>query len=133
MGRYNYRMNRTTYAVYLAGFVIVYTILVSTMTRPPALAEVLVALIGIPRLHDIGRSGWWLVVLLAGEFVAIAIGWPGGEDGILIAAGLYFFFGLLVLVVLGFIPGQSDANRWGEPPPPGFRWRATPSAKGQTE
>src|SRR5438445_8489506 len=88
MRRYNYRINRVTYAVYLAIFVIAYAAMVIAMKRPPALAEALVAFVAIPRLHDIGRSGWWLLILLGAELAAIAIGWRSGEDGILLGGGL---------------------------------------------
>ena len=111
----SYRMNRTTYGVLLAGLILVYLVLVNTMKRPPG-AEVIVALIAVPRLHDIGRSGWWMLCLLLGEVVAVTIGWPGGAEGILFAGGLYVLFCLALLVLLGFIPGQGIANRWGEPP-----------------
>jgi hypothetical protein len=82
MRRYNYRINRVTYAVYLAIFVIAYSVMVIAMKRSPALAEALVAFVAIPRLHDVGLGGWWLLILLGAEVVAIAIGWQGGVDGI---------------------------------------------------
>ena len=121
MHRYNYRMNRATFGVLLAAFVAVYTVLVLAMTKPPALAEVIVAFIAIPRLHDIGRTGWWLLTLLAGEILAVAIGWPGGVEGIQIAAGLYVLLALILLVILGLVPGEAETNRWGAPPAPGVR------------
>ena len=99
MRRYNYRTNRVTYAVYLAIFVIAYAVMVIAMKRPPALAEVLVAFVAIPRLHDIGRSGWWLLILLGAELGAIAIGWRGGVDGVLLASGLVVFAALGALIV----------------------------------
>ena len=121
MRAFDYRMNRVTYGVAMAALVGPYIILVNTMKRPPG-AEWLVAFIAVPRLHDIGRSGWWLLALFLGEIVPIAIGWNGGEQGILIAGGLYVMFCMIVLAALGFIPGNEDANRWGEPPRAGVNF-----------
>jgi uncharacterized membrane protein YhaH (DUF805 family) len=111
-------MNRASYGVFLALLVVAYIVMVNTMKRPPG-AEVVVGLIAVPRLHDVGRSGWWLLPLFAGEFLAVAIGWSGGADGILLAGGIYVLLCLFLLIVLGFVPGQPSANRWGEPPLPG--------------
>jgi uncharacterized membrane protein YhaH (DUF805 family) len=121
MRAYNYRMNRATYGVLLAGLVVAYVVLVNTMKHPPG-AELVVAIIAVPRLHDVGRSGWWLLILFVGELVAVGIGWPGGAEGILIAGGFYVLLCLALLVVLGFIPGQRTANSWGEPPVRGFHF-----------
>jgi uncharacterized membrane protein YhaH (DUF805 family) len=114
-------MNRATYSAWLAILIAAYIILTATIERPPG-AEVAVAFLTVPRLHDIGRSGWWLLTLLAGEFLAVAIGWQGGEHGILLAGGLFAFFALMVLVVIALIPGEPEANKWGEPPSPGFEF-----------
>lgn len=65
---------------------------------PVVLATVVVSvMIGVQRLHDIGWSGWlWLL-----NFVPV----------------VGFVFALLMLVV----PGTTDANRYGPPPPPNSR------------
>ncbi len=118
----NYRMNRLTYSVLLASFVVVVTIILQFTDRPGP-TEVLAAFIVVPRLHDIGRSGWWYVALVACEFAAIAIGWQGGTDGILIAGGVFMLLALVVLTVLAFIPGEPQENRWGLPPEFGFHLR----------
>lgn len=72
----------------------------------------------VSRLHDIGRSGWWAL----GLFV------PGVQVQTLFATGPELFPGskliaiiasvLLVgtLVVIGALPGQPGANRFGAPP-----------------
>jgi uncharacterized membrane protein YhaH (DUF805 family) len=124
----NYRMNRVTYGALLVALVVAYFVMVNTMKRPPG-AEVLVALIAVPRLHDVGRTGWWLLPLFLGELVAVAIGWSGGVDGILVAGGLYVLFCLVLLVVLGLIPGEGATNRWGEPPLSGLHLGKAQTAK----
>lgn len=50
-------------------------------------------MVGVKRLHDIDKSGWWMLLL----FVPIV--------------------GALALFVMnGFIAGTPHANRFGEPP-----------------
>jgi uncharacterized membrane protein YhaH (DUF805 family) len=107
-------MNRLTYAILLAFLVVLVTTLLQFTDRPGP-TEVLAAFIVVPRLHDIGRSGWWYLVLIVGEFAALAAGWQGGTNGILVAGGIYAIFALSVLVILAFIPGERRENRWGVP------------------
>ncbi|HYF74937.1 MAG TPA: DUF805 domain-containing protein, partial [Nocardioides sp.] len=72
----------------------------STVTGDQGVVGLLVALalfvpnlsVGTRRLHDTGRSGWWLLLLLV----------P--------------CLGLLVLVVFFCLGGQVHANQYGEPP-----------------
>lgn len=61
-------------------------LLVSLATLLPSLA------VGIRRLHDIGRSGWWFLIV----FVPI-VGW-------------------IVLIVFYCTKTQEQANQWGMPP-----------------
>ena len=49
--------------------------------------------VGIRRLHDTGRSGWWLLIIL----VPLA--------------------GIIVLVVFLATEGEPGPNRYGPPPP----------------
>ena len=84
--------------------------------------------LGARRLHDTGRSGWWQALMLAWipatafGIIAEAIGETGGSDTDLAVVGLIalvFFVigavGTLVLLVLALIPGDADANDYGEP------------------
>ncbi len=48
--------------------------------------------VAVRRLHDIGRSGWWVLLVLI----------P--------------FFGGIVLLVFAAMPGQQSANRFGDIP-----------------
>ena len=50
--------------------------------------------VGFRRLHDTGRSGWWLLIIL----VPLA--------------------GIIVLVVFLATEGEPGPNRYGPPPPP---------------
>ena len=78
------------------------------------------------RLHDIGRSGWWQVLLyaaqiLAAVFLATAAKW---ELDMVVAA--VFAIQLIFTGLLAAIPGQPGPNRFG--PAPG-----QPTAVGQSE
>jgi len=119
---YAYRMNRASFGLLLAIMVAAYVVMVNVMKRPPG-AEILVVFITVPRLHDVGLSGWWILLLFLGEFAAILIGATvGGSSGILIGGGIFVLVALLALIGLALIPGESGENRWGPPPAPGIRF-----------
>ena len=121
------RMNRATYWLLFAGVVVIYGLLVTFMKKPPQIAELLIILLGVPRLHDIGRSGWWMTLLFGLEIGAIAIGLlaVGTADGILIAGGLVVFVILIAMMILGCIPGQRETNSYGAPPTQGVSFART--------
>jgi uncharacterized membrane protein YhaH (DUF805 family) len=110
------RINRATYAAFLAAYVAVFAIAVALQFRIPG--EVLLALICVPRLHDLGRSGWWFGVAVLLEVVVVVAGLA-----IMKMPGISAFAGLVALaapaIVLAFIPGQQAANRFGSVPTSG--------------
>lgn len=107
----------------MAIFIAIVAVLMNTWGKPGP-TEVIAAFIVIPRLHDIGLSGWWFLPLIVGEILVAVFGYNlGGIDGVLIAAGIYMLFVLALLAVLGLMPGQPVANKWGEPPEPGIIWK----------
>jgi uncharacterized membrane protein YhaH (DUF805 family) len=128
----------------LFNVVVATTLLVMTMTLHPVifmllplqgLAMLVPSLaVTVRRLHDIGRSGSWAMLLAGvgfGAFVLLAgaIGEPfngspsaGDLDAeTLVYVGLLTFLGLLVLQLVWFSkPSQPFENRWGPNPcPPG--------------
>lgn len=118
-----YRTNRSTYGVLLAIFVAVVAVLVSVSSKPGP-TEVIAAFIVIPRLHDIGRSGWWYVAIVMVEIAMVVGGFQlGGIEGGQMAAGIFAILALLGLMLLALIPGQPMANRWGYPPDPGISFK----------
>jgi len=75
----------------------------------------------VPRLHDIGRSGWWVGAAILGEIAVIAAAFAFLPlEGVPIVLGIYGLLAIVWLVVLGIIPGESTANRFGKPTAPGL-------------
>jgi len=73
--------------------------------------------IGIKRLHDRDRSGWWIVVFYFGPAVLAAA--QTSSDGALasLVLGLgAFAVSIWSLVELGFLRGTSGPNRFGPDP-----------------
>ncbi len=68
----------------------------------------------IRRLHDIGRSGWWLLLLVA---IAIICGllarYAPDEATADLEAGVSEFLNIVALLLIGFWPSQRAANRFG--------------------
>jgi len=111
------RMNRATYFAMLALIVAILTAIVSFDKKPPGVLEVLIVFIGVPRLHDFGRSGWWIVLIFTIEIAAIVVGLvfvPLADFGIV--AGLTVLLIFAALIVLGCIKGDEAANAFGDPP-----------------
>jgi uncharacterized membrane protein YhaH (DUF805 family) len=78
-----------------------------------AAAGLIILFAWIRRLHDIGQSGW-----LAGALYAVIACLVLGSRGFLPAenaAWLATVLPLGVIVVLGCIPGQPEANAYGRP------------------
>ena len=110
-------MNRATYWSVL-GLMVVFVIAVAAFGfRTPRIAEGLLIFLCVPRLHDLGKSGWWVLIPLGIELVALIVAMAAVTPD---EAGLIFGGVLLVVVgfvvVLGLIPGQPHANRFGELP-----------------
>jgi uncharacterized membrane protein YhaH (DUF805 family) len=66
--------------------------------------------VGVRRLHDTGRSGWWLLMLYIPY-----IGWLASEGNgpaeLLTLGGV--LVGAVALMVLFGLPGDKDDNRFG--------------------
>ena len=123
MNAFAFRINRPTYGVLLVGYLLLYALIFNLVARPPG-AEFGAVVLLIPRLHDLGRSGWWAGILIVAEIVVIGIGLAAGDaQGIIIAGGLFVMLAVVAMVVIAFVPGQLRRNRWGEPPPPGFNFK----------
>ncbi len=82
--------------------------------------------LSVRRLHDIGRSGWWLLILVVPFIVylvslvatIVAAGGVGdptlfGPGALNIVLGLVVLASLIVLIVWACLPGQRTANAYG--------------------
>jgi uncharacterized membrane protein YhaH (DUF805 family) len=110
------RMNRATYWSILGGMVVFVIAVAAFGVRPPRIAEGLLIFLCVPRLHDLGRSGWWVLIPLGVEVVALVTAFSAfsADDAPMIFGGAFLVIAVVV-VVLGLIPGQPHANRFGEP------------------
>lgn len=100
----------------------------------PVLGEVIVMVIALPviiavmvvgilnsvkRLHDLGRSGWWLLLIMAIYLVIslpAEVGRAKGDPDLLAAGALIqLLFTLFYLGLLGGLPSQKRSNRFGDP------------------
>lgn len=118
------RMNRATYWLCLGIIVAAVAIMSLIGIRPPRIGEAMLMLMCVPRLHDLGKSGWWVLIPLGIELAAIVVAITAfpPEDASVIFGGV--FLGVAgFIVVLGLIPGQPCANRFGEPPKSPFAFR----------
>ena len=117
-------MNRALYWLCLALIVVLYLVLNLVTTTPPPISEVVLIFLCIPRLHDIGKSGWFVLIGLGVEIVALTIGFGFFDLGTaksIAGWGALLIIGLLIW--LGTIPGNPNPNAWGDPPAPGLQFR----------
>ena len=73
--------------------------------------------VGIKRLHDCDKSGWWLLVFYLAPAVLSAAAVAMGDSMILNL--LSFAISIWGLVQLGFLRGTVGPNRFGPDPIPG--------------
>ena len=120
-----FRINRSTYWTILLVSLAVIFGLVAAGIKPPGIEFLMVA-VGIPRLHDIGRSGWYVAVLLLVEIGVVFGALFAGQDkdGILLVGGILVIVVLALATWLGLIKGDSIPNKWGDPPTPGINFAA---------
>ncbi len=118
------RFNRATYWLCLCILVGAVALMSVVGIRPPRVGEAMLVLMCVPRLHDLGKSGWWVVIPIGIELTAIgvAIAVFSPEDAYIVF-GAVFLAVAGFIVVLGLIPGQPHANRFGDPPKSPFAFR----------
>ena len=52
------RTNRATYWTGIAVILVLMSVIGVATGKPPHIGEVVLIFLGVPRLHDIGKSGW---------------------------------------------------------------------------
>jgi uncharacterized membrane protein YhaH (DUF805 family) len=82
--------------------------------------------VGIKRLHDRGKSGWWLLVFFGAPSLLGGMSQPLGSDGIGIIFSLCAFaLSIWAFVELGCLRGTVGPNKYG--PDPLFPTLPTPA------
>lgn len=78
--------------------------------------------VGVRRLHDTNRSGWWLLLPIVPYVIAGAIAGPAMLSGNMAGlgmAGIFLMIGgicAIVLLVFMILSGTPGDNRYGPPP-----------------
>lgn len=123
------RANRATYWFQMALVTVLFIILAWAMDDQQHIGEVVLAIICIPRLHDLGRSGWWIAAVFALRLALLAPVLWIPLDAVDIYYGVVTLAMIAPFIVLGCLPGQKVANRFGEPPPSGVSWYPKPATR----
>jgi len=71
--------------------------------------------VGVRRLHDTNRSGWWLLALLV-PYALFGAGMASTNSALIMAGGLLVLVVAIVLLVFFVSDGTKGANRFGEDP-----------------
>jgi uncharacterized membrane protein YhaH (DUF805 family) len=134
------RLNRaaywaTTVGVYLIAALLLWAAIALALSRSPltsiihgsdALAIILAVAIvlalvwvglalGIKRLHDRNKSGWWLLLFYFVPAVLHGLGRHGDAGGTILSL-IGFAISIWALVELGFLRGTAGENRFGPDP-----------------
>lgn len=69
--------------------------------------------VGVRRLHDTGRSGWWIMLIYLPWLAALA---SATNASLQLAAAGALLVGGIAWIVLMLLPGQAQENAFGPPP-----------------
>ncbi len=73
--------------------------------------------VGIKRLHDRNKSGWWIVLFYVGPVITEALGQNTGSPVLAFVMSIAsFVIAIWALVELGFLRGTIGANEYGPDP-----------------
>jgi uncharacterized membrane protein YhaH (DUF805 family) len=73
--------------------------------------------VGIKRLHDRNKSGWWIVLFYLGPVVTESIGQNSGSNTVaFVMSAASFVIAIWALVELGFLRGSIGVNQYGPDP-----------------
>lgn len=108
------RMGRRRYWTWMA-IILLGSVVFAAMGRAMvgALATTLWLGAAIPRLHDIGRSGWWAAGVLVFIGSAVAAAATVGPLMVACMAFLGVVLELVLIVWLGVAEPEPGRNRWG--------------------
>ena len=133
------RAPRAEYWWFYLGYIILYAIL-TILTRISAIFGILglvylgliipMIAVGVRRLHDTNRTGWWVLAPMIPYLIGLAMIVPaiisGAAGGVnpfnmasLGAAGIFFMIGFVMAIVVFIftvLPGTKGPNRFGDDP-----------------
>ena len=115
------RINRAVYWLIVCVAIAMYVVIDLVARKPTGVSEVVLVFLCVPRLHDIGRSGWlvlWPILFEVGGAIAAFTLLPLATATA--AMGVVVLVIATLLIWLGCIPGQPTANKFGDPPTPGL-------------
>jgi uncharacterized membrane protein YhaH (DUF805 family) len=124
MNFYSGRMNRKAFWLSFLLCIALYGVMNYFSTQPIGVSEAVLAILCVPRLHDIGKSGWYVLIGVGVEAAGLGIGFsffPMEEAMGIAGLATLVIFGLMAW--LGAIPGDPNPNRWGEPPVAGLSFK----------
>lgn len=116
------RWNRATFWLALGIIVAAYVAIALFREQHTAVSEVVLVIACVPRLHDIGKSGWLVlgpIALEVAAFILVFSALPADLTRVVLGVVILIIIGLIVW--LGCVPGDRSANKFGEPPPPGLQ------------
>jgi uncharacterized membrane protein YhaH (DUF805 family) len=112
------RLDRKTYWM-AVGVLVALSVALSfvpgSRTGISGVSTVLLIRIYAGRLHDLGRSAWWQLVLYA-LMIGVLVWALAARQPAALGIGAAFLIQLAFIVVLGVIPGTRGANRFGPSP-----------------
>ena len=125
------RINRAKYwlsfLIYIGSLIVLYilAVIVAALIGIPDLATIFIVValvpvvisctaVGIKRLHDRNKSGWWLLVFYLLPSLLSNIGRFIGFEVVFQLAGSVF--SVWALIELGFLRGTRGRNRFGSDP-----------------
>ena len=110
------RINRATYG--LAALAVYAVVLgfsgVSSLDSITTASGLVLALLGPPRVHDFGLSGWFVLAPAGAALAVLLVAGPIATPGLdfLVLADAVLILGI---AVIGAVPGRRGANRFGMP------------------
>lgn len=118
------RMNRAMYWLCVAIIAALYFAMNFVFQKHTPISEVVLIFLCVPRLHDIGRSGWFALIPIALEIGAAVAAFSSlpQETALTVMGIIVLIIGGLI-IWLGCIPGDPSTNRFGEAPTPGLEFK----------
>ena len=97
---------------YLVAFLVLFAVMIAIWVSYLA--------IGVKRLHDRDKSGWWIILFYIVPWIVGGVANTADKQGNDTLAGILALIGLVLviwgLVVLGFLRGTRGPNRFGPDP-----------------